>query len=82
MAIGWAGTVLVLIADIPVFLGVSPWPDTPPYDVAARNAFAGGVPFPIAFDANLPAVGHVNGAKVPFHNGNEITGEGDQHGFQ
>ena len=54
--LGWAITLLVLVAGVPLFLCMPPWADVTLYDIAARSVLAGGVHYRDVFDTNLPGV--------------------------
>ena len=47
---------LVLLAGVPLFLCMPPWPDITLYDVAARNVLRGGIHYRDVFDTNLPGI--------------------------
>ena len=53
---GWAVAVLALVAGVPLFLRMPPWPDITLYDMAARALLRGGVLYRDVFDTNLPGV--------------------------
>ncbi|MBY0458984.1 MAG: hypothetical protein K2V38_16735, partial [Gemmataceae bacterium] len=51
---GWLVTAVLLVAGVPLFLGMPPWCDVTLYQLAARNVLAGGVHYRDVFDTNLP----------------------------
>src|SRR5438046_9289474 len=55
-AAGWAVTVLLLAAGVPLFLCMPPWNDVTLHDMAVRSMLRGGVHYRDVFDTNLPGI--------------------------
>lgn len=53
---GWIATALALLAGVPLFLCMPPWPDMTLYDMAARAILRGGIHYRDIFDTNLPGM--------------------------
>jgi hypothetical protein len=56
MVTALSGLALILILGVPPFLRMGPWADVTLYDVAARTALDGGIPYRDVFDTNTPGM--------------------------
>src|SRR5262249_14536013 len=55
-AAGWVVAALALLAGVPLFLCLPPWPDVTHYDMCVRVILRGGVYYRDIFDTNLPGI--------------------------